>query len=251
LKFENVSQSWGFEDSTFSNGAAVADFDNDGDLDLVINNLDEEASMFENNTNKKNNYIKIKLAGPENNPDGIGAKISLYYDGKMQQAFQQKTVRGYLSSNEPAVHFGLGKTTAIDSIIVSWPDGKENRRTSVTANQETKADYKSATTGYHHSIYNTSFAVATSQFLSEPFLHKENKYDEYTDQVLLPHEFSRSGPFIATGDVNGDGKKIFILEEPKKAGSLYIQKNGKFIKQSMQPLKQIKNMKTWAVLSSM
>ena len=234
LKFENVSQSWGFEDSTFSNGAAVADFDNDGDLDLVINNLDEEASLFENNTNKKNNYIKIKLAGPEKNPDGIGTKISLYYDGKMQQAFQQKTVRGYLSSNEPAVHFGLGKTTAIDSIIVSWPDGKENKLTSVAANQETKADYKTATNGYQHPLYNTSFAKATGQFFSEPFLHKENKYDEYTDQVLLPHEFSRSGPFIATGDVNGDGEEDFYIGGAKdQAGSLYIQKNGKFIKQSM------------------
>jgi len=234
LKFENVSQSWGFEDSTFSNGAAVADFDNDGDLDLVINNLDEEASLFENSTNKKNNYIKIKLGGPEKNPDGIGAKISLYYNGKMQQIFQQKTVRGYLSSNESAVHFGLGKTTAIDSIIIIWPDGKENRLTSVSANQEAKADYKTATTGYHHPVHNTSFAEATNQFLSEPFLHKENKYDEYTDQVLLPHEFSRSGPFIATGDINGDGEEDFYIGGAKdQAGSLYIQKNGKFIKQSM------------------
>ncbi len=234
LKFENVSQSWGFEDSTFSNGAAVADFDNDGDLDLVINNLDEEASLFENSTNKKNNYIKIKLAGPEKNSDGIGAKISLYYDGKMQQAFQQKTVRGYLSSNEAAVHFGLGKTTAIDSVIVVWPDGKENKLTSLSANKEEKVDYKNATAGYHHPVYNTSFAEATGQFLSEPFLHKENKYDEYTDQVLLPHEFSRSGPFIATGDVNGDGEEDFYIGGAKdQAGNLYIQKDGKFIKQNV------------------
>jgi len=234
LKFENVSQPWGFEDSTFSNGAAVADFDNDGDLDLVINNLDEEASLFENNTNKKSNYIKIKLAGPEKNQDGIGAKISLYYDGKMQQAFQQKTVRGYLSSNESAVHFGLGKKTAIDSIIVIWPDGKESRLTSVSANHQAKADYKTATAGHHHSVYNTSFAEATSQFLSAPFLHKENKYDEYIDQVLLPHEFSRSGPFIATGDVNGDGEEDFYIGGAKdQAGCLYIQKDGKFIKENI------------------
>jgi hypothetical protein len=84
------------------------------------------------------------------------------------------------------VHFGLGKTANIDSILIVWPDGKENRLTSVTANQETKADYKTATAGYYHPIYNTSFAEATGQFLSAPFLHKENKYDEYTDQVLLP-----------------------------------------------------------------
>jgi hypothetical protein len=234
LKFENVSQSWGFEDSTFSNGAAIADFDNDGDLDLVINNLDEEASLYENISNKKNNYIKIKLIGPEKNRDGIGAKISLYYDGKMQQFFQQKTVRGYLSSNEADVHFGLGKTSSIDSIIVIWPDGKESRSISVAANQETKADYKTATAGYQHPVYNTLFAEVTNQSLSQPFLHKENVYDEYTDQVLLPHEFSRSGPFIATGDVNGDGEEDFYVGGAKdQAGSLYIQKNGKFIKQNI------------------
>jgi hypothetical protein len=234
LKFENVSQPWGFEDSTFANGAAVADLDNDGDLDLVINNLDEEASLYENSTNKTNNYIKIKLAGPEKNADGIGAKISLYYDGKMQQAFQQKTVRGYLSSNEAAVHFGLGKIKSIDSAIIIWPDGKENRLTTVAANQEIKAEYKSATTGYHHPVYNTSFTDATNQFLSQPFLHTENKYDEYTDQVLLPHEFSRSGPFIATADVNADGEDDFYIGGAKdQAGVLYVQKNGKFIKQNI------------------
>jgi len=234
LKFENVSQPWGFEDSTFSNGAAIADFDNDGDLDLVINNLDDEASLYENVTNNKNNYIKIKLIGPEKNPDGIGAKISLYYNGKIQQAFQQKTVRGYLSSNEPAVHFGLGKTNSIDSVIVIWPDGKESRLTTVTANQEAKADYKTAIAGYQHTAYNTSFAEITNQSLSEPFLHKENKVDEYGDQVLLPHEFSHSGPFIATGDVNGDGEEDFYIGGAKdQAGVLYTQKDGKFIKQNV------------------
>ncbi len=235
LKFENVSRPWGFEDSTFSNGAAVADFDNDGDLDLVVNNLDEEASLYENNTNKKNNYLKIKLAGPEKNPDGIGAKISLYYDGKMQQSFQQKTVRGYLSSNEAVVHFGLGKVADVDSIIIIWPDGKENKLTGITANQVVKANYKDAVVNnISRIVYNSSFADATNQLLSQPFLHKENVYDEYTDQVLLPHEFSRSGPFIATGDVNGDGEEDFYVGGAKdQAGVLYVQKNEKFTKENI------------------
>src|SRR5436190_7733077 len=123
LKFQNVSKDWGFEDSTFSNGAAVADFDNDGDLDLVINNLDQEALLYENVNSAKNNYLELKLEGPDKNHDGIGAKISLYYDGKMQQFFKQKTARGYLSSNDPVVHFGLGKTAKVDSIVVAWLDG--------------------------------------------------------------------------------------------------------------------------------
>jgi hypothetical protein len=135
LKFENVAEAWGLEDSTFSNGAAIADFDNDGDVDLVINNLDEEALLYENTTDKKNNYLRIKLEGPDRNRDGIGAKISLYYDGKMQRFFQQKTVRGYLSCNEPTVHFGIGQTKKVDSVLIIWPDGKENLLKDVSSNR--------------------------------------------------------------------------------------------------------------------
>ena len=235
LKFENVSESWGFADSTFSNGAAVADFDNDGDLDLVINNLDEEASLYENVTGKKNNYLRIKLEGPEKNRDGIGAKVSLFYDGKMQQFFQQKTVRGYLSSNEPAVHFGVGKIAKVDSILIVWPDGKENILSNITTNQVVKASYKEAIQGISRPpTFQPSFAEATGQLLSQPFLHKENVVDEYKDQVLLPHEFTRSGPFMATGDVNGDGEEDFYVGGAKnQSGNLYLQQSGKFVKKTI------------------
>ena len=235
LKFENVSDAWGLTDSTFSNGAAIADFDNDGDIDLVINNLDQEALLYENATDKKNNYIRIKLEGPEKNPDGIGAKVSLYYDGKMRQFFQQKTVRGYLSCNEPVVHFGLGQTAKVDSIVIKWPDGKENCLKEITSNQVIKASYKTAETSQHPSpVFNSYFNEATKQFLKQPFVHKENKYDEYVDQILLPHEFSVSGPFIATGDVNGDGEEDFYVGGAKdQAGALYRYQNGEFVKQTV------------------
>src|SRR6185436_16584506 len=110
LKFDNVSEAWGFKDSTFSNGAAVADFDNDGDLDIVINNLDGTSDLYENDAESKNNYLRVKLHGPDGNRDGIGARVSLFYEGRLQQFFQQKTVRGYLSSNEPIIHFGIGSS---------------------------------------------------------------------------------------------------------------------------------------------
>ena len=234
LQFENVAAAWGLTDSTFSNGAAIADFDNDGDIDLIINNLDQEALLYENVADRKNHYIRINLEGPEKNRDGIGAKISLYYDGKMQQFFQQKTVRGYLSCNEPAVHFGLGQTTKIDSIVIIWPDGKEIILKDISSNQVVKADYKTAEADHHPtSRFNTSFAEATNEFLIHPFLHRENVYNEYTDQVLLPHEFAKSGPFISAGDVNADGAEDFYIGGAKdQAGCLFLQQNGKFNKQA-------------------
>ncbi|GAB2808085.1 FG-GAP-like repeat-containing protein [Ferruginibacter profundus] len=235
LQFENVSAAWGFKDSTFSNGAAVADFDNDGKVDLVINNLDGEADVYKNISTAKNNYLRMKLEGPQKNADGIGAKISLYYDGKQQQFFQQKTVRGYLSCNEPTIHFGLGTKDKIDSAVIVWPDGKANTLKNITANQVVKVNYKEAVPGTDHNArYTALFAEATDQLLPVPFVHRENKYDEYADQVLLPHEFSRDGPFVATGDVNGDGAEdLYVGGAKDQPGCLYLQQNGKFEKKTV------------------
>ncbi|MEP6728467.1 MAG: CRTAC1 family protein [Bacteroidota bacterium] len=232
LAFENVSQAWGFEDSTFSNGAAIADFDNDGDMDLVINNLDQEALLYENTTDKKNNFIELKLEGPVTNRDGIGAKISLYYGGKMQQYFEQKTVRGYLSSNDPRVHFGLGKTPVIDSMVITWLDKKETVLRNVKSNQEIKVLYHSAVPAINRNPVYSPLFVGAANILSQPFKHKENNYDEYKDQVLLPHSFSRTGPFMATGDVNKDGAEDFYIGGAAgQPGALYLQAGEKLIKQ--------------------
>ncbi len=235
LRFENVSESWGFTDSTFSNGAAVADFDNDGDLDLVINNLDEEALLYENVGSGDNHYLRIKLEGPIKNSDGIGAKVSVYYDGRLQQFFQQKTVRGYLSSNEAIIHFGVGKTKKIDSIVIAWPDGKKSGMQNIATDQVVKINYNDAAisnNNFHG--YHPEFTESTISLLSQPFVHKENIYNEYEDQVLLPHEFSRSGPFIATGDINGDGLEDFYVGGAKgQAGVLYVQQNNKWRRKSL------------------
>ncbi|MES2373766.1 MAG: VCBS repeat-containing protein [Bacteroidota bacterium] len=236
LQFQNVSEAWGFKDSTFSNGAAVADFDNDGKLDMVINNLDGVADVYRNISSAKNNFLRIKLEGPQQNPEGLGAKVSLYYDGKMQQFFQQKTVRGYLSCNEPTIHFGLGTKDKVDSVVVVWPDGKSNTLPNIAANQVLKANYAQSNRSSNTSIsfYNPLFSEATDQLLSVPFIHTENKIDEYRDQVLLPHEFSRDGPFVATGDVNGDGNEDFYVGGAKdQPGNLYLQQSGKFVKKAV------------------
>ena len=233
LQFENVSDAWGFNDASFSNGAAVGDLDDDGDLDLVVNNLDDEAFIYENTSASRNNYLKIKLLGPAGNSDGLGAKITLYCDGKIQY-FENKIVRGYLSSNEPIVHFGLGKIQKIDSLIVRWNDGGENRLDNVNVNQMLQVPYdraipKPLTKFKERKI----FTEETDELFTTPFIHRENEVNEYKAQILLPHMFSRTGPFISTGDVNNDGKEDFYVSGAAgQAGTLFIQKNGRLVKKA-------------------
>ena len=231
LTYENISEAWGFKDESFSHGAAIADLDNDGDLDLIVNNLEGEAFLYENKST--NNYLRINLQGPEKNPNGLGAKVAIYYDDKMQ-FFENKTVRGYLSSSEPIVHFGLGDVAQIDKLIVTWSDGRQNILKKVQANQILKVGYASAIDVEDGEPEITGFFTdATTSTFSNPFTHKENEFDEYRRQVLLPHMFSKSGPLVSTGDVNGDGTEDFYVGGASgQAGQLFIQLNGKFEQRS-------------------
>jgi len=232
LQFENVSGKWGFVESTFSNGAAVGDLDNDGDLDMVINNLEDESFIYENTSSERNNYLKLKLAGPPANKDGIGAKVTLYYDGGKIQYFENKTVRGYLSSNDPIVHFGLGKIGKVDSLKVLWSDGKVNRLTSTEANKMVMVQYSEAVKSpKSNSPRQTPFEESTATMLTSNFIHRENDLNEFKDQVLLPHTFSRSGPFISVADVDANGEEdFFVGGAAGQAGNLFLQNNGKFSK---------------------
>jgi len=235
LQFENVSGKWGFLESSFSNGAAVGDLDNDGDLDMVINNLEDESFLYENTSSGHNNYLKVKLNGPSGNKDGIGTKVTLYYDGGKIQYFENKTVRGYLSSNDPVVHFGLGKTVSIDSIQVVWNDGLVNLIKETPVNQLVQVAYTDAGKNHNRKPMEPSpFQESTAQILVGNFIHKENTVNEFKDQILLPHTFSRSGPFISTADVNQDGEEdFFVGGAAGQAGNLYMQKNGKLTKKAV------------------
>ena len=229
LTYDNVAGRVGLTEKSFSNGAAYGDLDNDGDLDLVVNNLEEEAFIYENES-AGNDYLRVKLVGPAGNVSGIGAAVTLT-QAQGQQYQRLRTVRGYLSSVEPVVHFGLGDLGKVASLRVQWPDGKQSEVATPTPNQVLTVDYADATVAPAAPAATAPlFRDATKEHFAQPFVQRENDFDDYSSQVLLPHGHSKSGPAVAVGDVNGDGREDFYVGGAKKiSGALYLQEaNGGF-----------------------
>lgn len=235
LTFSDESNSWGFTTLGFSNGAAYADLDDDGDLDLVLNNIDETATLFQNTVDrdetKKPNYLKINFEGAPLNREGFGAKVYLKYNGKLQLQYFT-AVRGFLSSVEPALHFGLSDVTSIDSLEVIWPDGKYQLLKDVKVNQRITLKYSSAG-AEKPSIKAPAAPLFTevSQQIGIDYVHKENEYVDFKVQPLLPHMHSRNGPGIAVSDVNGDGLDDFYVGgASNQEGALYLQQSNETFK---------------------
>ena len=206
LTFIDRSADWGINKPGFSNGAVYADLDNDGDLELVINNINETAHVYENRTNQstKHHFLRAKLIGPEANPNGIGTTLRLYHAGQ-QQFYEHYLNRGYESSVDPVAHFGLGKTTIVDSLEVQWPDGKFQLLPQVSADQLINLNYRDA-----HERPKTE-KIANSPLFKEvsrphrlEYLHRENHQVDFKVQPLLPHMHSQEGPRLTVGDINGD-----------------------------------------------
>ena len=236
LTFSDQSKSWGLSAPGFSNGAAYADLDSDGDLDLILNNINEPATLYKNATNSSNkrtsNYLKVTLQGSSLNREGLGTKVYLKYHGNLQYQYFTP-VRGFLSSVEPSLHFGLGNAPSIDSLEVIWPDGRYQLLKDVKANQELTLKYSSAEPGVEKlekvPASPLLFTEVSTQ-LGINFIHKENEYVDFKVQPLLPHMHSRNGPGIAVSDVNGDGLEDFYIGGANNhSGALYLQqRNGKF-----------------------
>ncbi|MEI6865205.1 VCBS repeat-containing protein [Flavicella sp.] len=240
LKFVSKMKEWGLEDLSFSNGASVADLDNDGDLDLVVNNINDKAFIYRNNAEKiANNYIKIKLKGPKGNTYGLGAKVTVYHKDSIQY-HELKNVRGYLSSVDPIVHFGLGNILQLDSVKVYWPDGKISMNYSIQSNKTLEVEYKKAKRSLGLSIksYVPMFKDITEKaFENQNIKHQENDYDDFRDQILLPHKLSTEGPCIAVADVNNDGyEDFFIGGATGQSGKLFLQNKDKTFSEFFLPV---------------
>jgi hypothetical protein len=236
LRFLDVSAAWGLNIPAFSNGSAYADLDNDGDLDLVVNNIDDPAFVFENtldNTGKNNNYIRVRLDGGKNNPDAFGATVTAWWQGNQQVAVQE-SARGYMSTSENIAHFGLGNAQQADSIIVRWKNREYSKITGVTANQTITVHYGENPSSSGRPVFAGLFDRLDSTILGFSFVHDELDFVDFDVQRTLAHKFSQYGPGVAIGDVNGDGlDDVYLSGSSKRNGTWLIQTpEGKFVKRT-------------------
>ncbi len=227
-KFQNVTEDYGLDESIVSNGAVYADLDNDGDLDLVTNNIDEEASIFRNNSDKKipkNNFLQISFNGTKQNPLGVGAKLFLYLKDKTIYQ-EQLLTRGFQSSVDTRITIGLGEEGLIDSARVIWPDDSYQVLTNVKANQFIKLNRADAKLTFNYSQLASHGPSTFTEVQPAPlqYQHVENYENDFYTQPLMPHFYSHNGPAMAVADVNGDGKKdVFIGGAKGTAGKIFLQ----------------------------
>jgi hypothetical protein len=228
LTFSDKTKEWGWDIPGFSAGMAYADFDRDGDMDVVINNTNMEATLMENRL-QENNYLRFRLQGTTANRSGLGASVHIYYNGE-KQVYENTPYRGYMSSIEPMVHFGTGRVTVIDSAVIHWAEGKKQVITKLQANQEIQVNISNAS-----SVLNSSSTpVAVNSWFSDitqttgiRHLASEVDFIDFNIQRMIPHKLTQYGPALAVGDVNGDTLDDLIIGggSPEYA-SLYLQQPG-------------------------
>jgi hypothetical protein len=242
LTFADMSESWGLSAPTFSNGAAYADFDNDGDLDLVINNINDEASLYRNNSVQmdplKSNYLEVKLTGDPLNRNGLGAFIYMYYGNGKMQVRENNPYRGYISTSTDIPHFGFGDITSVDSMIINWQNGKIQKLTNITTNQIIEVNIENA------HLYDFAPATAKSEknifrdvtgSVKVSYTDKEEDFVDFNIQKLLPHKLSEYGPSLASGDIDGNGLDDIITGgSAQNSTILFLQNNdGTFTQRSL------------------
>ncbi len=238
LTMENMTQRWGLDVAMISTGAAWADLDGDGDLELITNNTNAPSSVWKNNSREQtgNHFIKLKLKGPEGNSHGIGAKVTVTINDSinLEQVYELYPNKGYQSSVAPVLTIGIGKNTKVNGITIDWPDYKAQYIENPAIDQELIVEYKNADLN--------SVVGAEAPFIEQMeglfnFTHKADPFIDFKQNLLLPHQISKQGPFMAKADVNGDKREdVIITGNSLKGTTLFLQQaNGNFITAPSQP----------------
>ena len=241
LTFTDLSDQWGFNAETFSNGAVNADLDNDGDLDLVINNINDDAAVYRNNSRELNrdqsHFLRIQLRGKAENIQGLGAWITIYYESGKKQVWENNPYRGYLSTLEDYAHFGLGETQLVDSVIVRWQNGPAQILKNIPADQtitvdmDTKSDYNDMPATKNK---NPLFSEMTKS-AGISYSQKETDFVDFNIQKLIPHKLSEYGPALAAGDIDMNGLDDMVCGgSAAYSAQIFLQQpGGKFIQRPL------------------
>ena len=236
LMFEDKSSTWLEDKKGISGATAMGDLDNDGDLDLVVNNFNEEVSLYINQTNENANYLQVKFKYPKPNTFGIGTKVFAYYQGKLQYK-ELYTVRGFQASSEPMVHFGFGDVQKIDSLKIIWPNKTEQIETNVVVNQRLVISPENTKPFNYASLLKKTKLVfkKVDDNLGIDFTHVEDNYTDFNRQKLIPYQVSDRGPATAIGDLNNDGKEdVYFGGSKFEFSRVFIQTDSMFVEKEIE-----------------
>lgn len=239
LTFGDVSKDWGLDLPTFSNGAVYVDLDNDGAMDMVVNNIDGEALVYRNTsrddkqTVNNAHYLQINFVGGKQNIGGLGAVADIYYDHGKHQVYENDPYRGYLSSVQCMAHFGLGKVNVVDSVVIKWQGGKKQKLVDVKADQKLKVNMADANSNYTLTQPEIAFKAYFKEVTDSLGIHFASKKIDFVDfniQKLIPHKLSEYNPALAVGDVDGNGfDDLIIGGDSYHPAQVFLQlPNGKF-----------------------